>query len=130
MQGLKSKKKRYLARVKAREEMANSSQCTLENRCSGTLESRKNSFGRELGGGNVRRGDLGGEDTHGGPVGQGGPGGTLVRGGRPDLGDPGGARRSELTDPGGARARGTSTFRSLPRNNSQLEVRHYGGLDS
>ena len=135
MQGLKSKKKRYLARVKAREEMANSSQCTLENRCSGTLESRKNSFGRELGGGNVRRGDLGGEDTPGGPVGQGGPGGhapggTLVRGVRPDLGDPGGTRRSELTDPGGVRARGTSTFRSLPRNNSQLEVRHYGGLDS
>ena len=115
--------------------MANSSQCTLENRCSGTLESRKNSFGRELGGGNVRRGDLGGEDTPGGLVGQGGPGGhapggTLIRGGRPDLGDPGGTRRSELTDPGGARARGTSTFRSLPRNNSQLEVRHHGGLGS
>ena len=86
----------------------------MANSQCGTLERRKNSFGRELG-------DAGG-------------GGSMVRGGRSDLGDPGGvrrgdmgdpggARRGDMGDPGGARARGTSTFRSLPRNNSQLEVR-------
>ena len=88
----------------------------MANSQCGTLERRKNSFGRELG-------DAGGAG-----------GGSLVRGGRSDFGEPGGSRRSELGDPGGtrrgdlgepggARARGTSTFRSLPRNNSQLEVR-------
>ena len=84
--------------------MSAASQC-------GTLEMRKNSFGRELA-------DAGG-------------GSSLVRGGRLDLGDPGGTRRGDLGgggardlgEAGGARARGTSTFRSLPRNNSQLEVR-------
>ena len=76
----------------------------MANSQCGTLERRKNSFGRELG------------DAGGG-------GGSLVRGGRSELGDPGGTRRGDLGEPGGARARGTSTFRSLPRNNSQLEVR-------
>ena len=81
----------------------------MANSQCGTLERRKNSFGRELGdtgGGRGGRSDLGD------------PGGTR----RGDLGEPGGARRGDLVEPVGARARGTSPFRSLPRNNSQLEV--------
>ena len=93
----------------------------MANSQCGTLERRKNSFGRELGdtgGGRGGRSDLG--DPGGARRSDlGDPGGAR----RGDLGDPGGARRNDLVEPVGARARGTSTFRTLPRNNSQLEVR-------
>ena len=93
----------------------------MANSQCGTLERRKNSFGRELGdvggGGRGGRSDLGDPGgTRRGDLGE--PGGAR----RGDLGEPGGARRGDLVEPVGARARGTSTFRSLPRNNSQLEV--------
>ena len=83
----------------------------MANSQCGTLERRKNSFGRELG-------DVAGGGGRGGRSDLGDPGGSR----RGELGDPGGTRRGDLGEPVGARARGTSTFRSLPRNNSQLEV--------